>query len=184
MFAVFLALFPQEEKRRERESLPIYCWKSERPVTTTTLPALSGKEAASRATHTCDLKKSTHNTHREKKNGCTCPQEKKNGCTCPRLQQLNNYYFLKKEKKKRREEPGVELQPPASRSGENPLHYGEANRTLRNICLYSFSLVSLPHFLVRLLLCFSNNVVTFECCSLLCSSFLEGYSSFGCFQSL
>ena len=48
----------------------------------------------------------------------------------------------------------------------------------------AFPLVSLPHFLVRLLLCFSNNVVTFECCSLLCSSFLEGYSSFGCFQSL
>ena len=47
----------------------------------------------------------------------------------------------------------------------------------------AFPLVSLPHFLVRLLLCFSNNV-TFECCSLLCSSFLEGYSSFGCFQSL
>ena len=81
LFAVFLALFLQatklvhlnhmhsdgggwgvgdeeEEKRREtereRESVPIYCWKSERPVTTTTLPALSGKEAASRATRTCD----------------------------------------------------------------------------------------------------------------------------------
>ena len=81
LFAVFLALFLQatklvhlnhmhsdgggwgvgdeeEEKRREtereRESLPIYCWKSERPVTTTTLPALSGKEAASRATRICD----------------------------------------------------------------------------------------------------------------------------------
>ena len=48
----------------------------------------------------------------------------------------------------------------------------------------AFPLVSLPHFLVRLLLCFSNNIVTFECCSLLCSFFLEGYSSFGCFQSL
>ena len=47
----------------------------------------------------------------------------------------------------------------------------------------AFPLVSLPHFLVRLLLCFSNNV-TFECCSLLCSSFLEGYSSLGCFQLL
>ena len=78
LFAVFLALFPQatnlvhlnhmhsdggvgsgemkkkKKEERENESLPIYCWKSERPVTTTTLPALSGKEAASRATHTCD----------------------------------------------------------------------------------------------------------------------------------
>ena len=46
----------------------------------------------------------------------------------------------------------------------------------------AFPLVSLPHFLVRLLLCFSNNVVTFECCSLLCSSFLEGCFLFRMFS--
>ena len=46
----------------------------------------------------------------------------------------------------------------------------------------AFPLVSLPHFLVRLLLCFSNNVVTFECCSLLCSSFFEGCFLFRMFS--
>ena len=101
LFAVFLALFPQAEKRREREreSLPIYCWKSERPVTTTTLPALSGKEA-----HLWLIIIFLKNQH-------VIRIEKKNWLHMSAIAAAEQLF-----KKK----TGVETQPLASRSGELP----------------------------------------------------------------
>ena len=66
----------------------------------------------------------------------------------------------KKERKKKKKKK------PESNGSPRVTHYStEKLAEITEIYAYiAFPLVSLPHFLVRLLLCFSNNVVTFECC--------------------
>ena len=128
------------------------------------------------------LKISTRNMHR-----------KKSGCTCPRLQQLNNYLKERKREKKRI------IKKKKKRERRNRIWTLGSEIAARRVTDYSteklaeagkiyayiaFPLVSLPHFLVRFLLCFSNNVVTFDAvpsCALL---FLRDVFSFGCFQLL
>ena len=125
------------------------------------------------------LKISTRNTHRKKiwlhMSAIAAAEQ-----LFKRKKEREKKRIIKKEKRNRIRTLGSEI---AARrvtdySTEKLAEAGEIYAYI------AFPLVSLPHFLVRLLLCFSNNVVTFDAvpsCALL---FLRDVFSFGYFQSL